>query len=487
MEKRFREIWCWRVLMGLTLAVVLAARTGSALTPSELPMLQPDAEIVVDVRAWPHFNWASFDQDKVVSFNGYQYGIFWDADRVLTLARRDLRSGDIDVLRFDAYVLADGLSERQQRNGHRNTVLGMSPGDGRLHLSWDHHNNDLNYTRSRAGFLTAPPETMSVDDFEPRQPLMEDAPQRVTYPRFFNDHQGNLYFFYRSGGSGSGDIALFEYDGSDGDWSVISLRLFGREGLYSAWNNSTSRNAYMHDLLFDEAGRLHITWVYREVAATWASNHDLHYAYSDDQGRTWKNNAGEVIADTRAGEQITIDSPGIVVYDIPVFSWLMNQCAMTLDSNNNPHVATFHMEEPFEPQDVQHDPPAEALDRLNYYHYWRDNTGEWRRSEPLPMAGRRRPMIAAAPDDTIVIYFSTNDGFVCHVAHADDAWSTWRSFRLGGPQWRVNDTTKPDRRRLREENILSFSADPRAQEPGSGFGFLDFDIRRIARFAAQQD
>lgn len=483
MRQDTRGIGPW-IIIGF--ACAFAGPIASAWDLSELPILQPDKAIVADDRAWPHFNWASFDQDKVVSFNGYQYGVYWDADRRLTLARRDLRSGSIDLLRFDEYVLADGLPEAQQRNGHRNAVVGMSPGDGRLHLSWDHHNNDLNYTRSRAGFLTTPPEEMSAGDFEPRQPLMEDAPRRVTYPRFFNDHEDNLYFFYRSGGSGAGDIAFFEYDDSGGGWSVISLRLFGREGLYPAWNNSTSRNAYMHDLLFDNAGRLHITWVYRETGATWASNHDLHYAYSDDQGRTWKNNAGATIADTRAGEQITIDSPGIVAYEIPVFSWVMNQCAMTLDSKNNPHVATFHMAEPFKPEDLRHDPPADALDRLNYYHYWRNDAGEWRRSEPLPMAGQRRPMIVAAPDDTIVIYFSTGEGFVCHVAHAEDAWSTWRSFRLAGPQWRANDATKPDRRRLREENTLSFSADPMAQEPGNGFGFLDFDIQRIALFAAQQ-
>lgn len=102
----------------------------------------------------------------------------------------------------------------------------------------------------------------------------------------------------------------------------------------------------MHDLLFDHRGRLHVTWVYREAGQTWASKHDLHYAYSDDQGRRWKNNAGDVIADTRAGGQILLDTPGIVVREIPVYSWLMNQCAMTLDSANRPHVATYHMSDP---------------------------------------------------------------------------------------------------------------------------------------------
>jgi hypothetical protein len=460
-----------------------SASAGAGLDLDRLPVLGADRTVVVETDSWPAFNWASFDQDKVVSFAGHQYSVFWDANRLLTMVRRELRTGEIQTISFPEHILADGLPERQRNNGHRNTVVGISPGDGRLHLSWDHHNNDLNYTRNRAGFITNPPARISAEDFEPKKPLTDGAPQRVTYPMFFNDHEENLFFFYRSGGSGAGDIALFEYGHSAGTWHIISDRLFGREGLYPDWNDSTSRNAYLHDILFDSTGRLHITWVYREVAATWASNHDLHYAYSDDKGRTWKNNAGEQIADTRRGERITLDSPGIVVRKIPVFSWLMNQCGMTLDSRNRPHVATYHMEEPFRPETLTHDPPADEQHRLRYYHYWRGDDGEWRRSDPLPLPlPRHRPMIVAAPDDSILIYFSTPNGFICHVARAEDKWKTWRTVRMTGPEHRVNDVTKHDRRRLREENILSFTVDPRGSEEGSGFAFLDFSIDRLLSF-----
>lgn len=476
-----------RILAGGVLTAMCAAGLSAAgLDPAELPIMGADEEVVADEHGWSHVRWASFDQDKVVSLNGYQYGVYWDENRLLAVARRDLDGGGVEVIRFEQYVLAEGMPEGQQRNGHRNVVVGMSPGDGRLHLSWDHHNNDLNYTRSREGFLTDPPEEMSVDDFEPKQHLTEDALQRVTYPRFFNDHENNLYFYCRTGGSGRGDSVFFEYHHDDGEWELISDRLLSREGVYELWNNSESRNAYMHDILFDDNGRLHITWVYREAGRTWASNHDLHYAYSDDQGRTWKNNDGEVIADTREGERISIDSPGIVVWEIPVFSWLMNQCAMTLDSNNNPHVATYHMEEPFEPEDLQHNPPLDEKHRLNYYHYWRDNDGEWHRSAPLPLPlPRQRPMIVAAPDDTLIMYFSTPDGFVGYVARAEDQWSEWTSFRLTGPEW-DGGTSKPDRRMLQEENILSFSAAPLTQGDGNGMGFLDFSVERILDFAARQ-
>lgn len=46
----------------------------------------------------------------------------------------------------------------------------------------------------------------------------------------------------------------------------------------------------------------------------------------------------------------------------------MNQCSMALDSNNNPHVATFHAEEPLRVENVQHGPPPHIAEQLNYYH-----------------------------------------------------------------------------------------------------------------------
>ena len=438
----------------------------------------PDTVVLVEQKVWSPVNWASFDQDKIVSYKDYQYTVYWAANRELSLARRHLHTNEVQIVRFNDYILADGRPERQQRNGHRNTVIGISPGDGRLHLSWDHHNNDLNYLRSRKGLITDPPETLTAAHFESRQPLTQEDPQRVTYPRFFNDPDERLYFFYRTGGSGRGDSVFFEYDDQQGTWQIITDRLFGHEGLYSAWENSTSRNAYMHDILFDTAGRLHISWVYRETFQTWASNHDLHYAYSEDQGRTWKNNQGNRIADTRQGQQIVLDSPGIVVFEIPVFSWLMNQCGMTLDSQNRPHVATFHLEKPYVPENLQHDPPAHVRQQLNYYHYWRDHSGKWHRSEPLPKSGSR-PMIVAGTDDTIIIYFSTRQGLMAHVARPCDDWQTWTTLRLTGPEFWVTDVTKPDRRLLRDHGILSFTANPSPRNEDFGFAILEFDMHRI--------
>lgn len=445
--------------------------------------MQPDNLTVIDNNVWPHFNCASFDQDKVVSFGDYQYTIFWSSDQTLTLARRNLKTHVVQTLRFSGYHLSIN-----PRDGHRNTVLGISPHDGRLHLSWDHHNNDLRYTKSLAGFLTEPPAEISWRDFEPAQPLTDDAPQRVTYPRFFNDAKDNLFFIYRTGSSGSGDSVLSKYNAREANWAITARCLFSKEGTYAPWDNSTSRNAYLHDVLFDQNDRLHITWVYREAGRSWASNHDLHYAYSDDEGHTWCNNSGDQIADTANGDPITLDDPGIVVQNIPVYSWLMNQAGMTIDANNQPHVATFHMAEPFVPENLEHDPPTHVLDRLAIHHYWRDANGYWHNSGPILHAPEKtervkRPVIITDANNNIVIYTASSQGHQCHVAFAKDQYQTRATFLLTDPTYNITDASKPDRRLLKNEDILSFTVDPSGNNENRAFGLVDFKMDRLLQEA----
>lgn len=427
--------------------------------------------VPVEREVWPHFNWASFDQDKIVSYNNYQYSPYWGVDGVLVIVRRDLRSNVVQSLR-----LPDNRLTIDPTDGHRNTVVGISPADGRLHLAWDHHCNDLRYTKTREGFLTDPQEKMSINEFEDAQMVAAGAPQLVTYPRFLNDGDGRLYLVYRSGGSGDGRTVICRYNATDGQWAVESGKLFGSEGTYEQWRGSESRNAYLHDILFDTENRLHVTWVYREVAETWASNHDLHYAYSDDFGVTWKNNSGTKIADISRGNSITINDPGIVVQEIPVYSWLMNQCAMVLDRDNQPHVALFKLPDTFRPDDVKHDPPPDVAARLRFFHYWRDVDGSWHSSGPLDLpAGLTisRPNIVVDKANTVIIYWRSNQGFRRYTASAADNWKEWDLSVMTGPELTSKGTCKHDRRLLLEKGILSFSA---AQEEGNGYVIADFRL-----------
>ena len=458
------------VLVALAWAVVSSLALGAE-PPSPWRVTQ---NTVVDSEVW-RWNWASWDQDKIATVGGYQYTVFWDADRVFVLARRDLRNQAVQTLRLPDFKLSSD-------DAHRNTCLGISPQDGRLHLSWDHHNNPLRYARSRAGFLTNPPPQMSADDIEPQQPITGQASltSQATYPRFFNDPKGQLFLFYRQGGSGNGENYLFRYQSESGTWTPIG-KAFSARGTYAPWDGNTSRNAYFHDLLFDANGRLHATWVYREIAASWASNHDLHYAYSDDGGQTWCNNAGQRIADLAANDPIELSDPGIVVREIPVFSWVMNAGCMALDSKQRPHVVTYKLPAPQRPDKLQHNPPPDIDRRLRAVHYWRADDGRWLGGEPIGAGveyGRvARGDIIFDARDTLYFFYqpkAAKDGFVCLEAKAEDRWERWRSYLLAGPEIAGMDASKHDRSRWRTDGILSITA--KAGE--RGFAIVDLEPRR---------
>ena len=449
---------------------------------AEKNAVMPTQNIPVDDDVWPYFNWASFDQDKVVSYGNYQYSIYWDADAVLVIVRRNLKNNSIQTLRFPKYKLTIN-----PKDGHRNTVVGISPADGRLHFSWDHHCNNLHYTKSKKGFLTNPPAKMSLSDFEPAQLLATNAPQIVTYPRFFNDANDNLYFVYRTGWSGFGDSIISSYNSKKGKWNVIG-RFLGQEGTFKPWNNSTNRNAYLNDVLFDKNNRLHITWLYREEAAGYGNNHDLHYAYSDDFGVTWRNNDGVKIADLSKKDPILISDPGIIIEKIPIYSWIINQCAMTIDSKNRPHVAIYKLPEPEKSSTIF--PPPNLKKQQCFYHYWRDSYGKWHDSGPLEIPNGLsigRPTIVVDSNDNVIIYWASNKGLRYYLGKAADKWGTWELRKLTDANFTCNDPPKHDRRLLKNNGILSFTVDPNGRKKGRGYAILDFNIKDLVSENKQQN
>lgn len=68
------------------------------------------------------------------------------------------------------------------------------------------------------------------------------------------------------------------------------------------------------------------------------ANHDTGYVFSDDRGRTWRNNAGAQVARTGSATQVAVDSVGLVVDPLTVDHGLINQESEATDSLGNPHV-----------------------------------------------------------------------------------------------------------------------------------------------------
>ena len=401
---------------------------------------------------------APWDQDKLITYNGYQYYLFWDKSNYLALSRINVATSEVQTIIFPDKCF-------DINNGHRSVTMGISPIDGRLHLSYDHHNNVLNYRQSVAHFLDNPPANIDTLNFSQKMPLMpNDAAfeSAVAYPMFFNDNSGRLYFFYRIGGSGNGDNLLHAYNATTGIWTRTG-KFISRTGNYQAVVPSgmgfptiplsTSRNAYVNGILFDNNDRLHVTWTWREGNQTKLSglltNHDLCYAYSDDYGQTWKNNNGVEVANMSKNTAITISSPDIVVVSCPFGAWMMNQGSMAFDSYNNPHIFIYRSTVIA---------PTITKSNQHYMHYWKDVSGSWKSqyvddTSLVVNKDLQRGDILISPDNTInLLYFLNGKYYIARSTEANK-WADWKIYvALGGNVSGTNG--RPDFSKWKSDGVI---------------------------------
>ncbi len=315
-----------------------------------------------------YLNGESFQQDAIVSFGGYQYTAFWNTSRNVVLARRQLPAspgGD-----GGAWQKFDFKDHRLSADDAHNTIsLGIAPGDGTLHLAFDHHGSTLHYRRSVAGLLTDPEGTAwAAASFSAvSSALVGSTPVHlVTYPRFVTEPGGNkLLLSARIGESGSGDEHLWEYDTTTHAWSALGEYIEGTDA---------SINAYLHGLAYTRGGsRLHAAWCWRDTPNA-TTNHGLLYIYSDDHGRTWHNNAGDKVATTGASF-VARSTAGLSVGAIGQNRGLINQEHMAVDASGRVHVLLSHL------PDAEADNAnfTNARARSEFFHYVREPEGTWAR------------------------------------------------------------------------------------------------------------
>ncbi|MCF8357923.1 MAG: BNR repeat-containing protein [Prolixibacteraceae bacterium] len=250
-----------------------------------------------------------FRKNSVVSSANYQFAAYYDSTANVVLARRkpDSHEWEIHTTQYKGNVY----------DAH-NSISIMVDGNGYLHMSWDHHNNPLNYCRS------IKPESLEMGN---KEQMIGEHENVVSYPGFYRFENGNLLFAYRDGGSGKGNLVLNRYRLETGSWERLHANLIDGEG---------QRNAYWQ-MCLDKKGTIHVSWVWRETPDV-RSNHDMCYACSKDGGITWENSLG-----TKYNVPITLASAE-VVKKIPQGSNLINQTSMVADSEGNPYIATYFKE-----------------------------------------------------------------------------------------------------------------------------------------------
>lgn len=405
----------------------------------------------------------SFQQSGILTYGGHQYAAWWTDTRHPVLARRALDSGNGNQAGAWETIQLD--HQLTQNDSHNTISLGVSASDGRLHVGMDTHNNPIFYTRSAAGLLDGDAE-WSANSFEPIQrDLAGLGIGSMTYPRFVPTPDGDLQFSYRTGGSGDGTQELAEY--SDGEWSHVGA-WSSPEGEYHANGAvSDSRNMYLHGIGYDAGGRLHASFTWRETAAGGdilchpggLSNHDTGYVYSDDAGRSWHTDDGELAAVTGTDQRVAVDTPSHVVDPLPLNYALMNQESQAVDSAGNPHVMISYRPGRF--GHCSTDFVQDRRDNGYAFHLHRDSAGDWHKIElPEPLHAFGRSRLVLTGDDTA--YAVLPFGRIM-AASAASGWTDWTMVYDGAGIDAFGEVLV-DESRVASEGILSIFY----QEPGSG-------------------
>ena len=171
-------------------------------------------------------NGVGHQSTPLLTHGDFQYSAWYrntGSEECIVLGRRDLNdlaSGwssfntRLELVHGDASDPENG-SQTQPWDNHNAINMGIS-GDGRLHLSFDHHGNQLNYIQGNA-IATNWSRTgvFGVNSRAAMQALIQNslnggAPvEMVTYPRFStNPTTGDMVITLRLGASGAGDLFI---------------------------------------------------------------------------------------------------------------------------------------------------------------------------------------------------------------------------------------------------------------------------------------
>nr|WP_241698445.1 BNR repeat-containing protein [Flaviflexus huanghaiensis] len=321
---------------------------------------------------------------------------YYDPQANLVIARKNLTRGtewERHITQYSGQVL----------DGHNSISLAVD-GDGYLHVSWGMHGQPMQYARSLA------PWSMFLGPIEPLTGRQEN---RVTYPEFHQQSNGNLFMLYRSGLSGDGNLVVNHYNTSTRRWTQVQSNLI--DGL-------SQRKSPYWQAAVDSQDRLHVSWNWRSTPDVY-TNHDFMYARSTDAtGTRWEKSTGEPYAMPITAEQAELIVP------IPQGSELMNQTAMAVDEANNPYIVSYWRPEPDEP--IQY-----MIMYLSEGEWKVHNTGlrqtdftHYTPGSKLAIMGRPKILVTGSGSDAIIHLIVRDKDFFGSAA-------TLLSSRVGSERW----------------------------------------------------
>jgi hypothetical protein len=410
-----------RALALLLAAPALAGAQGAEVRISEIGLGWARSSV----------NAVVFRTASLASHDDTQYAAYYDDSARVVLAKRRIGS--------TTWTRSRTPYTNNVSDAHNAIAIAVD-GSGVLHVAWAEHDRALHYARSvRAGSLV----------LGPRERMTGLREERVTYPQFYTLPGGDLLFAYRDGQSGRGDVLLDRYDVRRRTWRVLQHPLISGEG---------KRNAYVNQLAIDARGGWHLSWVWRESPDV-ASNHDVLYAHSPDEGRSWRTSSGAAYA-----LPITAQTAE-VAWPVPQGSELINQTSGAVDREGRPVIATYW-------RDAGSEVPQLRLVWHDGARWRASRVGERTLAFRLSGGGTKRiplsrpQVLVGRSGDVIVVYRDQERGGGITVARSSDpARARWTLRELWSPsvgQWEPTY----DIDRWRRERRLSLFVQPVGQGDG---------------------
>ena len=349
-------------------------------------------------RAWAGntVNTAIFRGQGVFSRDGFQYASYYEDESNLRIVKRNLNNNEVESFSIRGnYNLKDA---------HNCISMGMDR-SGFIHISYDHHGTKLRYRVSS--------EPRNIHFWSDEQEMTGQNEGKVTYPTFIQPKSGNpLMLLLRDGSAENGAAFIKRYDERLLKWHDYEKPILsGKDPM------PETANAYWNHPVTDEAGVIHISFVWRRKSigdAELVNNSDVAYVVSEDGGSNWlsaqKKKLQLPITPLTSGSIWAVE-PG---------SNLINQCGMAVDSQQDPHLCFYSNDPNGIPQ---------------YQHLWRKGQS-WHhnflsaRTSSFNLTGRgtlkipmsRPEILIGKNDDVILVYRAdfTGDKLVAQILKAPD-------------------------------------------------------------------
>jgi len=252
--------------------------------------------------------WAAnqVDFDLITTTKGKQIVAYYDVNRMMTVGIRDTRENSWVKTILPSQLVWDS---------HNFVRLGIDK-RGYIHLSGNMHVRPLIYFRSALPY--------EVSQMTEINSMIGEDEDRVTYPCFFHDKAGDLYFSYRNGSFGDGSTIINKYDIAQERWKRhLSVPLFSKPF------KGKHKIAYQKSILGID-GRFHFIWMWRSSPLV-ETCHQLCYASSINL-LDWQNSAG-----VRVEPPFRPDTDELTVDDVPERSGLHNgRQLIIVDKHNDP-------------------------------------------------------------------------------------------------------------------------------------------------------